>query len=96
MLTFFGRFYAPLLRYARDMRGRRERSRAQRVLEGLPDHLLKDIGWPDLQCERGSRIDRGVVWDAEDMLARTGCPPLLVNDSAISSRAGPYARHGVC
>ncbi|MCO5064674.1 MAG: hypothetical protein M9924_09670 [Rhizobiaceae bacterium] len=76
MFAFINRPIAALARAAHHMRKRHEQIRAQRVLDSLPEYLRKDIGWPDREFERETRIParKSKVWDAEAMLARTGYP----------------------
>jgi len=88
MFTFVIRPIATLVRVAQHMYKRREQIRAQRMLDSLPEYLRKDIGWPDRELERESRVPEAMstkpelkpirkVWDAEAMLAKTECPPVF-------------------
>lgn len=92
MFTFFNRPIATLARYAEHAQRRREQIRAQRVLDGLPEHLRKDIGWPDRELERESRVPEAKpsrkLWDAEAMLAKTECPPMFGFDRDYQVRNG--------
>ena len=84
MFTDFSRPIATMMRFAQQLRERRDQVRAQRMLDSLPEHLRKDIGWPDRELEREVRVPRVSatikVRDAEDMLARTACPTTLETD----------------
>jgi hypothetical protein len=81
MFTDFSRPIAIAIRFAQQLRERREQYRAQRMLDSLPEHLRKDIGWPDRELEREVRVPRmsakSAIWNAEAMLARTECPSVF-------------------
>ncbi|WP_137113613.1 MULTISPECIES: hypothetical protein [Mesorhizobium] len=81
MFTLFSRPIATLAQFALHVQQRREQVRAQRILDSLPEYLRKDIGWPDRELERETRVPVGKssrkLWDAEAVLARTECPSLF-------------------
>jgi len=90
MFTFFNRPIATLVRFAQHVHQRQEQIRAQRMLDSLPEYLRKDIGWPDREFERESRVPEAKpirkVWDAEVMLAKTECPPVFGFDRDLRAR----------
>lgn len=90
MFAHFSRPIAIIIRFAKHMRLRRDQFRAQRVLDSLPEHLRKDIGWPDRELEREARVLgmnwKSKVWDAEAMLARTECPSLFGSSDHLDER----------
>lgn len=92
MFTFFNRPIAALVEFAQHVHRRHEQIRAQRVLDSLPEYLRKDIGWPDRELERESRVPEAKagrkIWDAEAMLARTQCPPVFGFDRDLQARTG--------
>lgn len=47
MTSFFARHIADFRRFSEQWRIARNRARTERFLSRLPDHLRKDIGWPD-------------------------------------------------
>ena len=91
MYAFFSRPIATFFRYAQHMHRRHEEIRAQRVLNSLPEYLRKDIGWPDREFERETRIPakrtRPGIWDAEAMIARTECPSVFGHAGTMRPRS---------
>jgi hypothetical protein len=92
MYTFLNRPIAALTRYAQYTRQRHEQIRAQRVLNSLPEYLRKDIGWPDREFERETRIpstkSKVRIRNAEAFLARTECPSVFGLDSNMRTGNG--------
>lgn len=88
MLTILNRTIATLVAFAQLTRKRHEQIRAQRVLDSLPEYLRKDIGWPDRELERETRVSKAKssVWNAETMLAQTRCPAVFGSDEIVQAR----------
>ena len=86
MFTFFQRPIASIARFAHYTHRRHEQIRTQRVLNSLPEYLRKDIGWPDREFERETRVPAAKasrkLWDTEAMLAKTECPAMFGLDKS--------------
>jgi hypothetical protein len=49
--------YSTLSRFARNWRAARERAVTRRILGTLPNEVLKDIGWPEVDDRNHRNLD---------------------------------------